>query len=174
MKKAFLIIAALGLLAMTACKKDDPDVPNNDQTVTASMDYSLTTTDTILHYYHITAYYRDNNNQSIAEIITNTNWTKHFDNCGTMASLRFVYTLRDDVDTSYSDTNWLYDLDGEARIDLNQEAELRYYKSDAIIPSEAKSIRMSKPTLMIEKAHWDFVTEQLNDFGASLESVNIQ
>lgn len=135
MKKTILLAALFGLFAMTACNKaDDPandpagDPSNPDRT--QYLEYGLVTGDTVLHFYNVTAYYRDNNSQTVSEEITEREWHKRIQGWGDSLCLRVVYTLRDGADTSYSNSEWIYVTNNIAKIDCCLKYRASAYSID--------------------------------------------
>lgn len=173
MKKTLFWAALLGLFAVTACNKvDDPthDPVNPDRT--QYLDYALVTGDTVLHYYNVTAYYRDNNSHTVSEQITEKDWHKRIQGWGDSLCLRVAYTLRSDVDTSYSNTEWLRISNGAARIDcylkyrasaFSADREGHTYTAYGDVPNTYMDA--SAGGFHLSEKHWAGCTEMLNRKG---------
>ena len=119
MKKILFFIPFL-LALLTACHKDD-ESSARDTDYSYKMDYGVKVCDTILHYYNITAHYRDANSQTVSEPITKTEWTKHIDDWGDSLELVVSFSLRPDVDTSYTNPEWLIIDSAYSRINTRLE-----------------------------------------------------
>lgn len=177
MKKTLLLTALLGLFAMTACNKENE--PTNNPTNpdrTQYLEYGFITGDTILHYYNITAYYRDNNSQTVAEPVTTKEWSKRLQGWGDSLSLHLVFTLRDDADTSYS-SEWLYDRNGAARIDGTFKLHASAYESDRNVNTYTamgdpynQYMDASFKGFHLGEKYWAGLTEMLNRKGDYLHN----
>lgn len=175
MKKTLLLAALFGLLAMTACNKENnpADNPNNpaDPTRTQYLEYAFQTGDTVLHFYNVTAYYRDNNSQTVSEPITSKDWRKRFQGWGDSLNLQLVFTLRDDVDTSYS-SEWIYVHNGSPRMDCPFRIMASAYEIDrnghtytTMGDAPNSYMNASSSGFHLDEKHWAGFTEMLNRKG---------
>ena len=120
MKKTLLLLS-LFFVVMTACVKEDDETIVSSESGVPQMDYGVRVSDTVLHYYNVIANYRDDNSRTVSEQITTTDWKKHFDGFGDSLVLKVSFTLREDVDTSYTNTEWLRVNGDVAKIDARTE-----------------------------------------------------
>lgn len=120
MKKTLLLLS-LFFMVLAACVKEDDETIVSSESCVPEMDYGVRVNDTVLHYYNVIANYRDDNSRTVSEQITTTDWKKHFDGFGDSLVLKVVFTLREDVDTSYTNTEWLRVNGDVAKIDARTE-----------------------------------------------------
>lgn len=171
MKKSLLLLS-LFFVVVAACVKEDDETVIPSEPGVPEMDYGVRVSDTVLHYYNVIANYRDDNSRTVSEQITTTDWKKHFDGFGDSLVLKVVFTLREDVDTSYTNTEWLRVDGAVAKIDARTE----FYASASKVRSDGSRSfhvgdamnqynRNNMGGFGLSTLHWQGLTNSLNRKG---------
>lgn len=171
MKKSLFLAAILGILAMTACEKENNtsgDTPSRHGT--PCMEYKVCINDTILHFYDVTIQYRDADKATQTEVMTSKEWGKKFDSFGDSLSLRVSFALRSDADTTYANNPWLKNANSDPSVMLNYSfyasAYSAPYQKDAKYYGDLPGTKdRSSGAMKLNHFHWSGVTNRLNQVG---------